>query len=260
MATLVCFHAHPDDESITTGGTIARVSASGHRVVLVIATGGELGEVPEDLEPGESLADRRVTETMRSAEVLGIDRVAFLGYRDSGMDGWDQNQDPASFWQADVDEAAERLAAILRDESADVVTVYDPHGNYGHPDHIQVHRVGHRAAELAATPFVYEATMNRDALRRMVEQAREMGLELDAPELPEDQPFGMPEEAITTAVDVSGFIERKRASITAHASQVTDSGFFLRMPPEVFERAFSTEWFIRTGAPPGIHEDMLAGL
>ena len=141
-----------------------------------------------------------------------------------------------------------------------MVTVYDPHGNYGHPDHVQVHRVGHRAAELAATPFVYEATMNRDAVRRMVELATEMGLDLEPPELPEDQPFGMPEEAITTAVDVSGFIERKRASITAHASQVTDSGFFLRMPPEVFERAFSTEWFIRKGAAPGIHEDMLAGL
>ncbi len=260
MATLVCFHAHPDDESITTGGTIARVSASGHRVVLVIATGGELGEVPEDLEPGETLADRRVTETMRSAEVLGIDRVEFLGYRDSGMDGWEQNHDPGSFWQADTEEAAERLAVILRDESADVVTVYDPHGNYGHPDHVQVHRVGHRAAELAATPFVYEATMNRDAVRRMVELAQEMGIELDAPDLPEDQPFGMPEAEITTAVDVSGFIDRKRASITAHASQVTDSGFFLRMPPEVFARAFSTEWFIRKGAPPGIHEDMLAGL
>jgi LmbE family N-acetylglucosaminyl deacetylase len=260
MPTLVCFHAHPDDESITTGGTIARAAADGHRVVLVVATRGELGEVPDDLKDGETLADRRIAETMRSASVLGIDRVEFLGYLDSGMDGWDQNNDPASFWQADIDEAAERLATILREEAADVLTVYDPHGNYGHPDHVQVHRVGHRAGELAGTPEVYEVTMNRDAMRRMLEEAREMGVEIDAPELPEDQPFGMPEDALTTAIDVSGFIERKRLSIMAHASQVTDSDFFLKMPPEAFQQAFSTEWFIRKGARPGIHEDKLAGL
>ena len=211
---------------------------------------------------GETLADRRVAETMRSAEVLGISRVEFLGYSDSGMDGWDQNNEPDSFWQAPVDVAAERLAAILREESAEVLTVYDPHGNYGHPDHIQVHRVGHRAAELAGTPVVYEATMNRDAVQRLVELAAELApeLDIDPPEMPEDMEFGMPEAALTTAVDVSGFIAQKRESITMHASQVTDSSFFLRMPVEVFARAFSTEWFIRKGAPPGIHEDKLAGL
>ena len=262
MATLVCFHAHPDDESITTGGTIARAVAEGHRAVLVVATRGEHGEVPEDLAEGETLADRRVDETMRSAAVLGISRVEFLGYSDSGMDGWEQNNEPDSFWQASVDGAAERLAAILREESADVLTVYDPQGNYGHPDHIQVHRVGHRAAELAGTPVVYEATMNRDAVQRLVEMAAELApeLDIDPPEMPEDMEFGMPEAALTTAVDVSGFIFQKRESITMHASQVTDSSFFLRMPIEVFARAFSTEWFIRKGAPPGIHEDRLAGL
>ncbi|HTN80139.1 MAG TPA: PIG-L family deacetylase [Acidimicrobiales bacterium] len=262
MATLVCFHAHPDDESITTGGTIARAVAEGHRAVLVVATRGEHGEVPEDLAEGETLADRRVAETMRSAAVLGIARVEFLGYTDSGMDGWEQNHEPNCFWQAPVDEAAERLAALLREEDADVLTVYDSHGNYGHPDHIQVHRVGHRAAELAGTPSVYEATMNRDAVQRLVEMARELAPELDIepPEMPEEVEFGEPESAITTAVDVRAYIAQKRDSITMHASQVTDSSFFLRMPPDVFAQAFSTEWFIRKGAPPGIHEDKLAGL
>ena len=262
MSTLVCFHAHPDDESITTGGTIARASSDGHRVVLVVATRGELGEVPDDLNEGETLSDRRIAETMRSAAVLGIDRVEFLGYTDSGMDGWEQNNDPASFWQADVDEAAERLAAILREESADVLTVYDPHGNYGHPDHIQVHRVGSpRRRSWRRRPAVYEATMNRDALRRMVEFAprdRSSGTNRRCPEDAalrharsgdHHQPWTCP-----------GFVERKRASIMAHASQVTDSGFFLKMPPEMFNQTFSTEWFIRKGAPPGIHEVMLAGL
>ncbi len=262
MGTLVCFHAHPDDESITTGGTIARAVAEGHRVVLVVATRGEQGELPEDLATGETLADRRVAETMRSAAVLGISRVEFLGYTDSGMDGWEQNNEPASFWQAPVEDAAEKLAAILREESAGVLTVYDSHGNYGHPDHIQVHRVGHRAAELAATPSVYEATMNRDAVQRLVELAAELApdLDIDPPEMPEDLEFGTPEAELTTAIDVAAFVAQKRESITMHASQVTDSSFFLGMPPEVFARAFSTEWFIRKGAPPGIHEQSLAGL
>ena len=236
MTTLVCFHAHPDDESITTGGTIARAVAEGHRAVLVVATRGECGEVPEDLAEDETLADRRVAETMRSAAVLGISRVEFLGYTDSGMDGWDQNNEPASFWQAPVDAAAERLATILREESADVLTVYDPHGNYGHPDHVQVHRVGHRAAELAGTPVVYEATMNRDAVKRMVDMAAELApdMDFDPPEMPEDMEFGMPEADLTTAVDVSPYVAQKRESITMHASQVTDSTFFLRMPPAMF--------------------------
>ncbi|MBI5090386.1 MAG: PIG-L family deacetylase, partial [Actinobacteria bacterium] len=151
MGTLVCFHAHPDDESITTGGSMARAAAEGHRVVLVVATNGDHGESPEDLATGEALVDRRRVETMRSAAALGVHRVAWLGYRDSGMTGWPQNAHPESFMRAPVDEAAEKLAAILRDEHADVLTVYDWHGNYGHPDHIQVHRVGHRAAELAGT-------------------------------------------------------------------------------------------------------------
>ena len=151
MATLVCLHAHPDDEALSTGGTMARASAEGHRVVLVVATNGEHGEVPEDLRDGETLVDRRRAETEASAAALGIDRVVWLGYTDSGMTGWEQNADPASFLQADVEEAARRVAEVLEEESADVLTTYDWHGNYGHPDHVKVHHVGHRAAELAGT-------------------------------------------------------------------------------------------------------------
>ena len=138
MATLVCFHAHPDDEVISTGGTIARAAAEGHRVVLDVATNGDHGEVPEDLGPDETLADRRRAETEASARVLGIARVVWLGYTDSGMTGWDQNDHPESFHRADPDEAGARLAEVLRAESADVLTIYDWHGNYGHPDHIAV--------------------------------------------------------------------------------------------------------------------------
>jgi LmbE family N-acetylglucosaminyl deacetylase len=255
MATLVFFHAHPDDESIATGGSMAKYAAAGHRVVLVVATNGEHGEVPDDLAPGETLADRRRAETECSAAVLGVAAVHWLGYEDSGMRGWEQNHNELSFHKAAVEEASERLATILRAERAEVLTTYDWHGNYGHPDHVKVHHVGHRAAELAGTPAVFEATMNRDDLQRMMDEARAAGLETDGPpDVGDDgNPFGMPEEALTTAVDVSAHLDQKRASMACHASQITDSSFFLQMPAEAFHRAFATEWFIRKGAPAGIH-------
>jgi LmbE family N-acetylglucosaminyl deacetylase len=270
MGTLVCFHAHPDDESIATSGTMAKAVKAGHRVVLVVATGGEQGEVPDDLAAGETLTERRRRETMCSANVIGVDRVVWLGYHDSGMTGWEQNSWPGAFMTADLDEAAARLAEVLVEERADVLTVYDWHGGYGHPDHIRVHEVGHRAAQLAGTPNVYESTLNRDFVTRQMAAAREAGLELADPEdgdlddpsswTDDGRPFGSAEADITTAVDVSDYIDLKRASLTCHASQVTDSGFFLSMPPEAFAQAFGIEWYIRAGERPGIHEDALAGL
>jgi LmbE family N-acetylglucosaminyl deacetylase len=251
----VCFHAHPDDEAIATGGTMAKAAAAGHRVVLVAATRGELGEpVPGVLDEGEELWQRRVVETHASAAVLGADRVEFLGYEDSGMMGEPSNDNERCFWQADLDEAAERLAAILRDVAADVLTIYDDHGNYGHPDHIQVHRVGKRAAELAGVAAVFEATMNRDAIKRMMAQAVEDGTADeafgdDADEIREDlqADLGEPEENITHAIDVTAFVAQKRKSMEAHASQISDESFFMKMPEDVFAAAFGTEWFIAHG-------------
>jgi LmbE family N-acetylglucosaminyl deacetylase len=253
--TLVSFHAHPDDEAIPTGGALAKAADAGHRVVIVFATRGEHGEVAEGfLAEGEQLWERRVQECHRSAEVLGAARVEFLGFVDSGMMGTPENDEPDSFWQADVEEAARRLAAILEEEQADVLTIYDDHGTYGHPDHIQVHRVGVRAAELAGTPRVYEATANRDAILRGIEQARSEGAKIGEINPEEMKDFGVREEQITTAVDVTDYVDRKRAAMAAHASQISESSFFLSLPREQFSRAFGTEWFIRRGAPPGIHE------
>jgi LmbE family N-acetylglucosaminyl deacetylase len=262
MTTIVFVHAHPDDEAISTGGSMARAAADGHRVVLVVCTNGEFGETPDDLGAGETLVDRRRAETERSAGHLGVQRIAWLGYRDSGMTGWEQNADPRSFLQADLDEAAERLATVLREEQADVVVIYDWHGVYGHPDHIQVHRVGHRAADRAGTPRRFEMTFNRDAARsgmlQMVEEGVP-GFEDFDPTGPADDgnPFGEPESAISLAVDVSAFVAAKRTAIACHASQVTDTSMFLAMPDEVFARAFGTEWFIEPGAPPGMREGWL---
>lgn len=253
MATIVSFHAHPDDESIATGGTLARAAAEGHRVVLVFGTRGERGEVPDGfLDDGEPLGERRERETAASAAVLGAHRVAWLGYHDSGMMGEATNDDPGCFWQADVEEAADRLAAILDEEAADVLTVYDDHGGYGHPDHIQVHQVGHLAAELAGTPWVFESTMNRDHLRRLMEEAAEAGeggIDEEGPDVGDGSEFGSPASVITTTVDVSAFLDQKRASMAAHASQIAEESFFLAMPDDAFASAFGQEWYIRAVGP-----------
>jgi LmbE family N-acetylglucosaminyl deacetylase len=274
MGTLVCFHAHPDDEAIATGGSMARAHADGHRVVLVVATDGRHGETPDDLAEGETLADRRRTETMRSADVLGVDRVEFLGYADSGMTGWEQNGSEESFHAADLDEAAERLAAVLRDEAADVLTTYDWHGNYGHPDHVKVHHVGARAADMVAdelpTMRVFEATMNRDAMARLIAAAAslESGTSDDTdgsgrvdfdPDAPADDgnPFGTPEAELTLEVDVTDHVAAKRSAIRCHRSQVSDSDFFLAMDDEQFRAAFGLEWYIERGREPGMRRGWL---
>ena len=276
MAVLVCFHAHPDDEAIGTGGAIAKAAKDGHRVVLVTATRGEHGEYPEGfLAPGESLSERREREIADAVRVLGIHRHVFLGYQDSGMMGTPENDDPASFWQADVEEAAQRLAAILQEEHADVLTIYDENGIYGHPDHIKVWQVGVRAAEIAGTQKVYETTVNRTRwLRRMtqgdvptrtIETIDGVDTMVDIPageELPTIEfPLGVDEDQLTTAIDVHEFLDVKKAALRAHASQVTEESFFLQMSDEDFAEGFGTEWFILRGAPAGIHEyDLFEGV
>jgi LmbE family N-acetylglucosaminyl deacetylase len=249
MATLVFFHAHPDDESIATGGAMTRAAAEGHRVVLVVGTGGEEGEVADGfLDEGEALEQRRRVETDASALILGVARVVWLGYRDSGMMGTPANDHVESFWQADVEEAARALAAVLTEEEAEALVVYDENGGYGHPDHIQVHRVGHRAAELAGTGRVFEATMNRDQMVEMMRQAQEAGIEgFEDDEDPET--FGVPDAEITTAVDVTAWLAEKEASMRAHASQIAEDSWFLTLPEGVFEIVFGTEWFVRTTPP-----------
>jgi LmbE family N-acetylglucosaminyl deacetylase len=268
VSTLVCFHAHPDDETTSTGGTMAKAAAEGHRVVLVTATRGEEGEpVPGVLADGEALGSRRVQELHRSAEILGVERVELLGYEDSGMMGEPSNDNPDCFWQADVGEAAARLVDILRQVDCDVLTIYDDHGNYGHPDHIQIHRVGARAARMLALEHVFEATMNRDLiLRSLKEQSALLG-DLDEsqrPQIDEDTDMGSREADITHAIDIVAHVGTKRDAMRAHASQIAADNFFLAMPDDVFAMAFGTEWFIAHGKPrpngAPFGEDLFAAL
>jgi LmbE family N-acetylglucosaminyl deacetylase len=168
--------------------------------------------------------------------------VEFLGYLDSGMMGDELNGRPGSFWTADVEEAARKLAAILEEEDAKALTIYDSFGGYGHPDHIQVHRVGKRAAEIAGTPAVYQATVSETRFR---EAMRRSGAEEPPP-----MEGAVPESEVTAEVDVAKYLDVKRAAMRAHASQIPEESFFLSLDDETFAHAFGVEYFIREGHGP----------
>lgn len=252
---VVSFHAHPDDEALLTAGTLAKAVAEGHRVVLVMATAGESGLAATDL-PGElSLGDRRLDEVTASARVIGCARVVLLGYGDSGMHGT-ANADRQPFAHADVEEAAQRLAGVLREENADVLTTYDPAGGYGHPDHVQVHRVGVRAAAIANTPVVLEATADRDILQRVVRFLRAIRFLLPGLTIPSAESAYTARADITHRVDIRATLHVKRAAIAAHVSQSTAPsgvravGLILRLPRVAFRRGFRHEWFVERGRVP----------
>jgi LmbE family N-acetylglucosaminyl deacetylase len=246
--TLVSFHAHPDDEALLTGGTLARVCAEGHRVVLVVATAGEAG-LAGPAQLGAGLGGIRLAELAASARALGCARVECLGYGDSGSDG---SLRPGSFSAVDTHQAAARLARILVEESADVLTVYDRAGGYGHPDHVAVHHVGHAAARSAGTQVVLEATLDRDALLRIVAWGRRLRL-----------PLRMRADAytaradLTHRVDVRAQLPAKRAALAAHASQASGGSstrtlkLLLRLPRPLFALLLGREWFVEAGRSPG---------
>ena len=260
--TLVAFHAHPDDEALLTSGTMARAAAEGNRVVLVVATDGGLGLASSDFVGASDtkLGSVRMAELRVSARALGTARVETLGYADSGL-GPETPPDPPDrvrFVRADPEEAAERLAAILREEQADVLLTYDANGGYGHRDHVKVHHVGARAAELAGTPRVLQATVPRDLLLRGIRLAAKV---YRFP--PEFEPSSFERAysasaAVTHRIDVRRYASQKRASMRAHASQSSADGgadrtlaAFLRIPRPLFALVFGREWFVDAARPAG---------
>ena len=260
--TLVAFHAHPDDEALLTSGTMARAAAEGHRVVLVVATDGGLGLAASEFvgTTDTRLGSVRMAELQVSARGLGTARVETLGYADSGL-GPDTPPDPPGrvrFVRADPEEAAEGLAAILREEGADVLLTYDANGGYGHRDHVKVHHVGARAAELAGTPQVLQATVPRDLLLRGIRLAAKV---YRFP--PEFDPSSFERAysasaAVTHRIDVRRYASQKRAAMRAHASQSSADGgadrtlaAFLRIPRPLFDLVFGREWFVDAARPAG---------
>ena len=252
--SLLLVHAHPDDETIGTGATMAKYAAEGARVTLVTCTLGELGEIiPPDLRhlfPDE-LGQHRIGELDRACAALGVTDHRFLGgagrWRDSGMMGLPDNDDPRCFWQADVDEAASELAEIAREVAAGVIVTYDANGFYGHPDHIQAHRVAWRAVELAKRKVKFYATaMPRSALAEAVK-------------LPEDSWFaratelsaGVPDDRVTTAIDAAGYLDAKLAAMRAHETQITVDGEFFALSNELGQRALGTEYYTLLAGPRG---------
>jgi LmbE family N-acetylglucosaminyl deacetylase len=249
--TLVAFHAHPDDEVLLTGGTLAKAAAAGHRVVLVSATAGSAG-LADDSTVRRGLGAVRTSELRSAASLLGCQRVELLGYEDSGYHGLSGGAD--SFVRAPVAEAAERLARLLVEEHADILTVYDANGGYGHPDHVRVHEVGVLAAQLAGTPRVLQATVDRDQLLRAVRTMRalRLGRGISVPDLESSY---LPRRELTHRIDVRDLVELKRAAMAMHVSQ-TRSGsaddrtlaLLLRLPRPVARVVLGREWFAERGA------------
>ncbi|MEI6229374.1 MAG: PIG-L family deacetylase [Actinomycetes bacterium] len=248
--TLVFFHAHPDDEAFLTAGTMARATKEGQRVVLVVATDGAAGLASQNLS--DSLASIRAAELDESACILGVHRTIRLGFADSGLHGDEEQQDGGAMplCRASIEEVAEKLAEILREENADVLITYDPNGGYGHPDHVRVHDVSVRAAEIADTPYVFEATAPRDLIvkaLKLVSTVYTFPPEFDPTSF--ERAFSASAE-ITHRVNVRGYIDQKRASMRAHSSQATaDSGdrtlaAFLRIPKPIFRYVFGTEYYV----------------
>jgi LmbE family N-acetylglucosaminyl deacetylase len=264
--TIMAVHAHPDDEVISTGGVLARYAAEGIQTVLVTCTNGEQGDAPGGIKPGQPGHDmsavraQRLCELQESAALLGIEHVELLGYRDSGMDGWDANHDPDAFWNIPLERAAARLGDLMRHYRPQVVVTYDENGNYGHPDHIQANRITLVAAAATDIPAkLYYTAIPRESSREMFTALRARGI-IDF-EPPDD--FGTPMDQITTVVDVAPYVRRKVKALEAHGSQ-GDSIPFLRMPSELQQMIFSTESFVRhfnrVAAAPAQETDLFAGL
>lgn len=260
-------HAHPDDEAISTGGVLARSNAEGVRTVLVTCTNGELGDAPGGIKPDQPGHDESVVVPLRrqelaaSCEVLGVSELELLGYHDSGMEGWPQNDAPGSFWRTPVEEAAGRLADLMRTYEPQVVVTYDENGFYGHPDHIQANRVTHAAlGQWGGSAKLYYTAMPRSRLHGFRDILAQAGVEVPE-EVQENPDFGTPDELITTTVDCSPFTRQKYASLAAHASQ-SDNIFFLQMGEDVFGTLMGFESFVRVQDPTGAgvpEDDLFAG-
>ncbi len=282
--TLMAVHAHPDDEVFGTGGVFARAAAEGMRTVLVTATRGDVGEIHDpDLDPDEArerLAAIREGELRRACAALGIDELYFLGYRDSGMVGTPDNDDPRSFHNADPDEATGRVVELIRRERPAVVVTYDARGGYGHPDHIAAHRATVAAFEAAADPDRYPArglapwraqklyytAFPRSALLQMRDELRARGIATPFEQDGEDfdpTSFTVPDEEITTRVDVGAYVERKRAALRAHRTQIGAEHFTALLPDDLARAMLGTECFTRVRSlvsAPDPEDDLFAGL
>ena len=276
LSFLVIF-AHPDDEGFGSGGTLAMLVAGGARITLVCATNGDAGEISDpELATPETLAEVRREELRQAMKVTGVTDVRFLDYRDSGMEGTEDNNHPRALCQADAASVVDRLVSIIREVRPDVVITFDPTGGYGHPDHTAVHRHTIRAFDLArdhrrpgASPeggqprspsLLYYVCFPRSNFRRMWQEMRDAGITPPFASLEVDS-LGTPDEATTTVVDVSDFVDTKIASLNCHRTQIDPNGPFSRLPQDMVREMMSTEYYsLAFPQGPGDEADLLAKL
>jgi len=270
--TLMAVHAHPDDESSSTGGVLAACSAAGIRTVVVTCTNGEFGDAPGGVKPGEdghdkdAVAQLRLAELRQASKILGVADLETLGYHDSGMPEWDYKHRPGAFCNVPTGEVAARVAALIERYQPQVVVSYDPAGPYQHPDH--VHAAEAAVAAVAATKIpakLYYTAMRASEWRKIWDMLREAGMDVpDTSSITAEmrQRMEETERRITTTVDIRPVFGPKREALLAHSSQIQES-WFSAIPPQIAETVFGHEHFIRasdtTGAPVP-EEDLFAGL
>ncbi|MGY1703783.1 N-acetyl-1-D-myo-inositol-2-amino-2-deoxy-alpha-D-glucopyranoside deacetylase [Geodermatophilus sp. SYSU D00697] len=288
---LLLVHAHPDDETINNGATMARYVAEGAAVTLLTCTLGEEGEVlvPElellAADHADQLGGYRISELRAAMEALGVTDWRFLGgpgrYRDSGMMGTPANDKPRAFWRADLDEAVAHAVAVVREVRPQVVVTYDENGGYGHPDHIQAHRVAMGAVDAAADagyrpdlgePWevakVYWCCMPRSVLREGIEAMRALGEASPFDDLGdvEEVPFAVPDEQVAAAVDGRAYAAQKDAAMRAHPTQITVDGPFFALSNNLGQEVLGTEYYRLVRGergpvgPDGREDDLFAGL
>ena len=281
--TFMAVHAHPDDEASSTGGLYRLLANQGVRTILVTCTNGECGDAPDGAKPdadhhdGDEVAAIRAVDLDNAVAILGIDRLVRLGYRDSGMKGWPQNEDPDSFWATPVEVAARRLADLIEEERPQVIVTYNEFGFYGHPDHIQANRITLAALSLIDyEPTLYYAIPNsvmatyrarweqEEREQRAADEAKGIVREPESP--PEDEDgeridMGTPDDQIGATVDISSVNGAKFDALEAHQSQIADS-FWMKMGREQFIEVMRLEWFVRVTNPrhlEGCVDDIFAG-
>jgi N-acetyl-1-D-myo-inositol-2-amino-2-deoxy-alpha-D-glucopyranoside deacetylase len=277
--SLLAVQPHPDDESITMGGTLARYSAEGVRTTLVTATRGEVGEIlDKSLDPQEAaprLGTIREAELRSAMKILGVNEVLFLGYEDSGMAGLARNREPQTFWQADEEEAIGRLIQVIRRVRPQVIATQNEFGGYAHPDHIKTHRVAIGAFFYAGDskrfpggePFrpskLYYSAFPKSVMRELAEVMQRAGVENRFSDDGEPPPFAVSDDRVTTWLDVSPFIDKKLQAMRAHKTQIPEDSWFMKLVDVVGPRAWATETFERARSSvdaPTPENDLFAGL
>jgi len=250
--TLMAVHAHPDDEASSTGGVLARYSDEGVRTIVVTCTNGEFGDGPSGTKPGEEghdpgdVAQIRLAELRESCKHLGVTELETLGYHDSGMPEWNYKDNPEAFCNVPLEAVVDRIAGLIEKYQPAIVITYDPDGAYQHPDHVHAARAAIGAVEKSGIPAkLYLTAMRRSGWQKIAEALRAAGEHVDDWEITEEEAQNMRESEalITTTIDINSVLDRKRAALLTHASQIADS-WFSKIPPDVAAEVFGQETFI----------------